>query len=50
MHKALSMAGGRSEKGEKGLIKVTRLTNGVAETLTATAEASVLPDDILLSS
>ena len=48
VHKALSMAGGRSEKGEKGLIKVTRLTNGLAETLTATAEASVLPDDILV--
>ena len=48
VHKALSMAGGRSEKGEKGLIKVTRLTNGVAETLTATAEASVLPYDILV--
>ena len=48
MHKALSMAGGRSEKGEKGLIKVTRLTNGLAKTLTATAEASVLPDDILV--
>ena len=27
---------------------MTRLTNGLAETLTATAEASVLPDDILV--
>ncbi|MDQ6734586.1 MAG: SLBB domain-containing protein, partial [Nitrospirota bacterium] len=48
VHKALSMAGGRSEKGEKGLIKVTRLTQGLAETLTATAEAGVFPDDILV--
>jgi polysaccharide biosynthesis/export protein len=48
VHKALSMAGGRTEKGEKGLIKVTRLANGMAETLAATADAAVLPDDILV--
>ena len=28
VHKALSMAGGPLGEGEKGLIKVTRLTNG----------------------
>ena len=48
VHKALSMAGGRSEKGEKGLIKVTRLTQGVAETQVLAPEAAVLPDDILV--
>ena len=39
---------GRSEKGEKGLIKVTRLTQGVAETQVLAPEAAVLPDDILV--
>jgi len=48
VHKALGMAGGRSEKGEKGLIKVTRLTQGVAETQVLAPEAAVLPDDILV--
>jgi protein involved in polysaccharide export with SLBB domain len=48
VHKALSMAGGRTEKGEKGLIKATRLANGVAETLVATSDGVVLPDDILV--
>src|SRR5688572_2427963 len=48
VHKALSMAGGRTEKGEKGLIKATRLANGVAETLVATSDGVVQPDDILV--
>jgi protein involved in polysaccharide export with SLBB domain len=48
VHKALSMAGGRSEKGEKGIIKVTRVANGVAETFVANPDAAVLSDDILV--
>jgi polysaccharide biosynthesis/export protein len=48
VHKALGMAGGRTEKGEKGLIKVTRLANGVAESFVANSDAAVLPDDILV--
>ena len=48
VHKALSLAGGRTEKGDKGPVKVTRVMNGVAETLTAGADAAVQPDDILV--
>jgi polysaccharide export outer membrane protein len=48
VHKALSLAGGRSEKGEKGTIKVTRVVEGVAQTVALTPEAAVLPDDILV--
>ena len=40
---------GRSEKGEKGLIKVMRLTQGVAESQVLAPEAAVLPDDILVA-
>jgi protein involved in polysaccharide export with SLBB domain len=48
IHKALSLAGGRTEKAENGSIKVTRVTKGVAETLTAKPEMTVLPDDIIV--
>ena len=48
VHKALSLAGGRTEKAERGPVKVTRLTGGIAETLVATPEMAVLPDDIIV--
>ena len=47
-HKAISMAGGRTEKAERGTIKVTRVAGGMAETLAATPEMAVLPDDIIV--
>src|SRR6185436_19405735 len=37
-----------SEKGEKGTIKVTRVVEGVAQTVALTPEAAVLPEDILV--
>ena len=49
VRKALSLAGGRSERGENGSIKVTRLANGVAETLVVHPDAAVLPDDIIVA-
>ena len=48
VHKALSLAGGRTEKGDKGIIKVTRVVEGLAHTVPVTPEAPVLPDDILV--
>lgn len=48
VQKAISLAGGRSEKGEKGLIKVTRLANGIAETFQISPDAPVLADDIIV--
>ncbi|MEO8327108.1 MAG: SLBB domain-containing protein [Nitrospirota bacterium] len=48
IHKALSLAGGWTEKAERGPIKVTRVTGGLAETLAATPEMVVLPDDIIV--
>lgn len=48
VQKALSLAGGRTERGEKGSLKLTRIVSGVAETLAVTPETTVLPDDILL--
>jgi len=48
VHKAISMAGGRTEKAERGPVKVTRLTDGIAETKVATPEMTVLPDDIIV--
>jgi protein involved in polysaccharide export with SLBB domain len=48
VHKALSMAGGRTEKGEKGTIKVTRITEGLAETITVNPDVTALPDDIIV--
>ena len=48
VNKALGFAGGRTEKAEKGIVKVTRITQGMAETLAISPEAVVLPDDILV--
>ena len=48
VQKALSMAGGRTERAEKGLIKMTRITDGLAETVAVNPDVAVLPDDILV--
>ena len=48
VHKAISMAGGFTERAEKGSVKVTRITEGLAEPMVVTPEASVLPDDIIV--
>lgn len=48
VQKSVSLAGGRTEKGDKGEIKITRLANGLAETLLAVPDAIVLPDDIIV--
>jgi protein involved in polysaccharide export with SLBB domain len=48
IHKALSLAGGRTEKGEKGIAKVTRVTEGLAETITVIPDAVVMPGDIIV--
>jgi protein involved in polysaccharide export with SLBB domain len=48
VHKAISLAGGRTEKAERGALKLTRLSSGVAETITATPEMVVVPDDIIV--
>lgn len=47
-HKGLSLAGGRTEKGEKGIVKVTRVIEGLAETITASPDAALMPGDILV--
>ena len=48
VHKAISMAGGFTERAEKGTIKVTRISEGLAEPMVVTPEAAVLPDDIIV--
>lgn len=47
-HKALSLAGGRTEKGEKGIVKVTRVTEGLAETMNVNPDTGVMPGDIIV--
>ena len=39
----MSLAGGRTEKADKGIIKVTRVAEGLAQTIPVTPEAAVLP-------
>jgi protein involved in polysaccharide export with SLBB domain len=48
VHNALGLAGGRTEKGEKGIVKVTRVTDGLAATMTVDPGAAVMPGDILV--
>jgi polysaccharide biosynthesis/export protein len=48
VHKALGMAGGRTEKAEKGIVKVTRVTERLAETMVVDPDTAVLPGDILV--
>ncbi|MER3422322.1 MAG: hypothetical protein C4293_02915 [Nitrospiraceae bacterium] len=48
VQKAITMAGGFTEKAEPGSIKVTRLTEAGVENLAVTLDAPVSPDDIVL--
>jgi protein involved in polysaccharide export with SLBB domain len=48
VNKAISMAGGMTEKAESGTVKLTRLTGGQAHTIQAAPDASVLADDIIV--
>jgi protein involved in polysaccharide export with SLBB domain len=48
VHNALTLAGGRTEKGEKGMVKVTRVTEGLAATVTVIPDAAVMPGDIIV--
>ena len=48
VQKAIAMAGGLTEKAEKGVLKVTRVINGREESLPARLETQVVPDDVIL--
>jgi protein involved in polysaccharide export with SLBB domain len=48
VQKAIAMAGGLTEKAEKGVLKVTRVINGREESLPARLETPVVPDDVIL--
>ena len=48
VRKAISMAGGWTEKAERGTIKVTRVTDGVAQPINIELDAPVLPDDFIV--
>jgi protein involved in polysaccharide export with SLBB domain len=48
VHKALGLAGGRTEKAERGVVKVTRVTEGLAATMIVNPDAAVMPGDILV--
>jgi polysaccharide export outer membrane protein len=48
VHKALSMAGGWTEKAERGNIKVNRVINGVTESIEVAFDDPVLPDDFIV--
>jgi protein involved in polysaccharide export with SLBB domain len=48
LQKAITLAGGFTDKAEQGMIKVTRLTDGLAQTMKAELETLLLPDDIII--
>ena len=48
VNKAISMAGGVTEKAERREIKVTRVASGVAQTIPGEPDLAVLPDDIIM--
>ncbi len=48
VNKAISMAGGVTEKAERREIKVTRVASGVAQTILGESDLAVLPDDIIM--
>ena len=48
VQKAIAMAGGLTEKAEKGVLKVARVINGREESLPARLETPVVPDDVIL--
>jgi protein involved in polysaccharide export with SLBB domain len=47
VHKAITMAGGLTEKAEKGAIKLTRLVNGSPQTIDVGLDAPIVPDDFI---
>jgi protein involved in polysaccharide export with SLBB domain len=47
-HKAIGIAGGLTEKAEKGTIHVTRVVQGVAQTIEMNVDGTVLPDDFIV--
>jgi len=48
VRKAISMAGGWTEKADRGIIKVTRVTDGVAQPIDIALDAPALPDDFIV--
>ena len=48
VHKALSMAGGATEKAETREIRVTRVIGGRTETIVVNLNAPVLPEDFIV--
>lgn len=48
VHKAITMAGGFTDKASKGSTKVLRIVNGKEETFEITLDSLVLPDDIIV--
>jgi len=48
VHKALSMAGGWTEKAERGNIKVNRVIGGVTQSIEVGFDEPVLPDDFIV--
>jgi protein involved in polysaccharide export with SLBB domain len=47
-HKAIGMAGGLTEKAQKGTIHVTRIVQGLAQTIEMNVDAVVLPEDFMV--
>jgi protein involved in polysaccharide export with SLBB domain len=48
VQKALSMAGGLTEKADKAEVKVNRLEDGIVRTLVLDAHTPILPNDVLV--
>ncbi|MFO0768862.1 MAG: SLBB domain-containing protein [Nitrospiraceae bacterium] len=48
VHKALSLAGGRTDKAERGTIVITRLVDGVPRQLEVSDDALLEPGDFVL--
>jgi len=48
VHKAISLAGGFTEKAEKATIKITRVREGIAQPVEADLDTAVLPDDFVV--
>lgn len=48
VQKALAMAGGLTEKAEKGSLKVTRANGAMVETIPIDEDARILPDDMIV--
>jgi protein involved in polysaccharide export with SLBB domain len=47
-HKAIGMAGGLTEKAEKGTIHVTRIVQGLVQTIEMNVDAVILPEDFIV--